>query len=424
MSRRRKWIGRIAAIVAAPPALWVLLVTLGPTDWARARLERRVAEATGRRVAIGKLELGLLGDVRLRDLRIMERAADAPEPCFQVDAMRLDLHLLQLLKGESGATEILADGVQFRVTRDADGDFNLADLLQRSPDQPAPAPGTAAADHTACTGLTIRLANGRMTVLDVPTRTRLEFTEVTGHALWTAAGTTVREITGILNQGEFRFEGTYDRSEPTPRFAAQVAARNVSLGVGMEILTYVVPILPGAEATMGGRLDLDLDLHARGATPQALTGTLGGLGSIRLDPIHLQGSAILDEFCRLARIDPEDRTGTFQSDFAVRDRRVHTQETVLTVNRQPIQFSGWTDFDGHVDYRVQSESITTQLSPVAQDLLSELPVKLDELITIHVRGDVGKLDLAVEGEGLLGTKAEERARLKKFGQRLLDKIRR
>lgn len=422
MTRRRKWIARIAGIALAPPALWVLFVTFAPTDWARVRLEERVRKATGRGTALGSLEIGLLGDVRLRDLRIEEKEPGLV-PCFQIGELRLNIHLGQLLMGESGATEILADGVTMRVTRDGDGNFNLADLLEREPAEDVPQ-GHSSAQSDSCNGLTIRLRRGHLIVIDEPTRTNLEFSGVEGQALWTRTATTIESITGTLNEGDFRFEGRYDRSGPEPRFEGQMSARDVSLGLGMEVLTYVVPILPGADATMGGRLDLDLELRARGKSRKRLTDSLSGLGSLRLDPIQLDGSEILDEFCKLARIAPDDRSGTFQSDFSVRDRRVNTQETTLTVSRQPIQFSGWTDFDGQVDYQIQADSITSQLSSAAQDLLGELPVKLDDLASIHVRGNVGQLKLTIDGQGILGSKSEERAKLKKFGQRLLDKIRR
>src|SRR5690349_17193286 len=64
--------GRVLAVLRAPVLLWTLVVVLMPTGWARARIERRLAKATGRAATVGSLRLGWSGNVHLADLRLAQ----------------------------------------------------------------------------------------------------------------------------------------------------------------------------------------------------------------------------------------------------------------------------------------------------------------------------------------------------------------
>jgi AsmA protein len=90
-----------------------------------------VREKTGRTLEIrGATTLSFWPDVgvRLNALSLSERGS--AETFAAIEAARVTLKLVPLLKGEIVATDLSIAGASVRVTRDAEGRLNIADLLE------------------------------------------------------------------------------------------------------------------------------------------------------------------------------------------------------------------------------------------------------------------------------------------------------
>ena len=103
----------------------------------------------------------------------------------------------------------------------------------------------------------------------------------------------------------------------------------------------------------------------------------------------------------------------------------------LNLAKVPIVLSGWTDFDGKLDYRLKTDSLTEKLPSKATNLLSELEINLNDLTSLKVRGTVDALVVTLDGVPLnenkaggqpAGTKLDDRQRYKEIGRWLRDKI--
>jgi uncharacterized protein involved in outer membrane biogenesis len=423
MKRCRKLIAGLLGTVLLPPGLWLLLVTLGPTEWARVRVESCVARSTGRPTHLGSLRFRALGGVRLQDLRI--EGADSPgEPWLHVEDLRIDIHPLQLLTGRVEPRDIEARGVSARLRRRADGTFDLVDLIACGEETPSDTTQPSG-DESTERSIAFRLSQGGLTVHDEPTNTRLRFEQVSGHGTWRGNRIAVDDFHGLLNNGRFALLARLDRSGREPRFEGQLSCRGVALNTEMELLSYFVPILTGARAGVGGHLDLDLELRGHGATAEGVADSLKGSGSVKLEPIHLDGSQLMSDLGRTFRFATDQRVGSFQSDFSIAERRVSSREMILTLGRYPIRMVGSTDFDGRLDYQVHAGGLASQVSSEARGMLAELPIPLDELLKVHLQGTLDKVTLTVRGHPLGGQAgSEDRVKLERLGRRLLDRIRR
>ena len=87
---------------------------------------------------------------------------------------------LQLICGQAEPTETVVRGLTLRVLRAPDGSLELDDLIQAPADPSAAPSGTGQSCPLSRPDL--RIQEAQVTVIDVPTGTRLEFRDVEGRA--------------------------------------------------------------------------------------------------------------------------------------------------------------------------------------------------------------------------------------------------
>jgi len=131
------------------------------------QLEKRLQ----RQVVVGEVEVGLLRGIRLDGLRIADGAGE--KALLSAERMELSYDYLALLRGELLLGQILIQQPQLRLVRDAQGQWNIDDLLASSTENPAvdkepeTAPGTT--EGAFALQLVVRkfqLEKGSLLVLD------------------------------------------------------------------------------------------------------------------------------------------------------------------------------------------------------------------------------------------------------------------
>jgi AsmA protein len=418
-----------------PPAVWVAVVATVPTDCARQKIAERLSRASGRKVTLGRVRVGVLGGVALSDLAIGAPRSD-DDPWLRVDEATIDVSLLQVVFGRLDPTEVDARGLRLRVLRRRDGSLELADLLRPGAGTHEAPAADAAADPGGAgepAGLKVRVRDATVLVDDEPTGTRLEFTGVEGWGTWQGCLASVTELSGTLNGGSVRLAAQFDRSDGAPRFEGQLRLRDVGLGEGMGALCYLVPVLDGTDEGLDGKLALDLYLRGQGDSRAALRQTVVGRGRVGLDPIELDGSRLLSGLAGVVDLPPQGRAGDVWADVTVKDGRVATDTLRLDLAEVPVVLSGWTDFDGRVSYRLRAESLAEKLPEKAQDLLNGFKpeLKLDDLADVEIHGTVDGLVVTLNGAPVPpargagpGGRTDDHQRLRELARRVRDQLRR
>ena len=423
---RRRLVAIAATILLLPILLWGAILVVTPTGWARARLVRELEAATGRKVAIDEIRLGLLGNFRARGIAVAEPGTPS-DPWLRAEDARLDVHLLGMLTGCCRPTDIAVDGLDLRVHRRADGTLEFADLLAADPDAPSPTPADEAAASKRGV-VTLTLTRAKVALIDDPSATRLDFDSAVGKATWDGTHAVVEGLKGRLNGGTMEFACKYDRNPGAPAFEAETVARGVSLGVGMRALGLLVPVVSDASDSLAGTLDLDLTLKGAGTSLADLTTGLKGHGAIRLEPIDLSASKLLDTIDALKKIPRSSRVGAVSSHFAIEGGRVSSDDLTLRVARLPITLAGWTDFAGRIDYRLKSDVLRDKLAGKMPDearrILGEVREELGDLAQLRITGTIDAPRLSTPSLGRepgrpLGE--AEKARLQNAAGRVLDR---
>jgi AsmA protein len=419
----------LPALLLLPPLLWVLLVAVAPTDWARQRFAAKMSRATGRSVRIATVRVGICGGIYLTGLEI-GAPGGADDPWLKVAQAHINVSPWQLFCGQVEPTETVVRGINLRVLRRGDGTFELDDLI-RGVETPA-----AETESSPCTcplsRLDLRISDAKVTVIDVPTRTRLEFHDLEGRAVSEGRNATIQELRGTLNGGTFEVTAQLDRSSIAPWFEGHLRAQGIALGRGMNALGYLVPVLASRSGNPDGTLDINLYLRGQGATRARLRETILGNGSVSLDPIHLDGSRLLDALAAVVDVPPQRRIGSVKSDFVIKQGRIQSDDLTVSITKVPIVLAGWTDFDGTVNYRIRGESLIERLPGKARDLLADLSIDARDLSTLRIQGAVDAPRVTVGGVALGASPAgggeetpspgDDRQRLRELGRRLRDQI--
>jgi hypothetical protein len=421
--KRRCTLRLLSAIGATPILLWCLVLLIAPTDWARGRLVRKLEEATGGRVSIESIRLGVLGNLRIQGIAVSNSLA-VDDPWLKVTEARLDVSLLQLLCHYCRPKEMVVDGVDLRVHRRADGSLEFADLISARHTEP----GRQSEANGSKPDVKLTIRGSRVIVADEPSETQVELTETEGTATWDGQIARIELLHGRVNGGTFAFAAVYDRSAPVPAFQAEARVHDVALGHGIKAIGMFVPVVSDVADSVDGRVDLTVALRGRGSTFEAIKPGLKGYGAIRIVPVDLTGSKLLDAIDGHRPIPRSGRLGSVESHFAIESGRVATEDLTLTIAHLPLTLSGWTDFDGRIEYVFKPDALrsklSTKLPPEARQLLGEIKDELGELADLRIIGTVNAPKL-VSGEadpaGNGPSRDEQRTRLQQAARKLKQK---
>ena len=410
-SRKRRFRFGIG-FVLVPLALWGLAIGLAPTDWARVRVEAAIGRAAGQPARLGALRFGLLGGVRLIDLRIGEAVPKSEGlgetsrfagAWFAADEVRIDLSPLQLLAGRIEPTGAKASGVELRLRRRLDGSLEFGGLPKPREDSRKHQVGLRD-EVGGASGFAIELADSQIRVVDEPTGTDLALKVVEGWATWRPDVLEIERIVGLARGGTIAMAARVERTGGRPAIEAQFRVRGVELGEDLGALTRIVPALAGADGAVSGRLDLDLLLISRLGSTDIFLDNLAGRGQAEVQEIAVADSPLLKAASESFRLPNRGRIGRLAGEFAVESRRVVSPDLTLSVGSLPISLSGWSDFDGRLDYRLQLDGLAARVERVARRLpveaakpLAELRKAVGRAGLVRLQGRPGRYTLTADG---------------------------
>ena len=394
-----------------PMFLWALIVAVTPTDWARERLARRLTQEIGQPVSLGGVRIGPLGGVTIEDLKVGANSG-AEGPWLRAASTSINLNLPQLLMGQCLPSEVRVDGLTLNYHRQSDGECPIASALFAKRNRFG---GHASVRSTSPRG-TVRLEiqGGTIRFVDDPSATNVELTSIDGVVLWEAQRLVVQDFTGHLNGGTVSLVAQFDRSSHVTGVEGQIRARDVQVNGGWNGLGIIVPILASSGDALEGAMDLSVYARGLGGDAEELNTSLVGTGFIKLDPVRLDGSKLLNELVPPQGID--HRVGAIHSDFKIAGRRVLSENLTIEFGSIPIMLAGSTTFEGLVDYRIKPEGLTNQV----RGHLGDLADLVEDLVDLRITGTLGDLNLTSAGKRI--SRQDGRERLKELSKVLKERL--
>ena len=278
--RRLRWyVWLLIGVIPILPLLWVVVVVVAPTGWAKAKLVAILESKSGRRVGLESVSVRFLGGIRLTNLEIGS-PYDTGDPWLKAAEVRMDIGPLQILQGRIHPSHVDVDGIELRVLRRADGTVELADLIR-----PVPAPDLLNSGRPQPSRhIAVQVHHANVIVLDQPTQTQLHLQDIEGEGYSEGPRAVVDHLRGTLNDGPFRFAAQLDRTASAMSLKTQFRADDVKVNEGMKILRYVVPVLAGAPPpSRAGSMPTSMPRvrASRGKTCASRWPAMGSLRSIR-----------------------------------------------------------------------------------------------------------------------------------------------
>jgi AsmA protein len=408
---------------------WAVVLALVPTECTRLKIADRLSKATGRTVKLGKIRVGFLAGVHLGDLQI-GAPTSGDDPWLSIDEASLDVCLLQLLLGRINPSQIDVNGARLRVLRRTDGSLELADLVQGLPLERSSSGSSDDGQSSAASDFTIRVRNASIQVVDEPTRTRLEVTDVQARGTCKGRLASITELKGSLNDGILQLAAQLDRSGASPTFEGQIRATGVELGEGTSALCYLAPVLTGAPENLEGKLSMDFYVRGRGGSRAELQDSVLGHGTLSLDPVSLDRSEFLAAVRSLVDLPDAGRIGLVRTDLTIKAGKLISDNLTIELSQLPLVLAGSTDFNGRIDYRLRLDRVKERLPEKARDLLAELTSDVQDSAELTLRGTVDAPVVSLNGAVLRGgerdprNRGDDREALREIGRRLRDRIRR
>ncbi len=419
-SRRGRWFW--LALIGTPGLGWVLIVFLIPTGWVKGRLTERLAAETGRSVQIGSVRLGLLGDLKIRDLCLAERSTPT-DPWLRVGEAVINVNPVRVVFGCCQPSVVGIENAEIRVHRRVDGSYEFGELARsRTSGFASVGSATPLADSPA---IQLRVANSTIRLIDEAAQIRLILSNVQAQAAYQPRIVELKSVEGLLNGGTFKMAARLQRDPSVPQFSAEVRVNQARLDRGLNMVGKFVPLIARDEAPINGRLNLRLAVHGQGATSNEIQRTVTGQGSILLDPIDLVGSRLLTELKTLGEWPDENHVGAVSSNFSIDHRRVTTEDLTIRAARLPFVVAGWTDFDGQFEYGTRVDQMIAGLPREARSILGDAKSSLDELAGLRIKGNPDQAQWTYHGRPLsgdLGQSNTEHVRFRESARKIRDRF--
>jgi uncharacterized protein involved in outer membrane biogenesis len=393
----------ILLVVIVLAALAPTLLSTGPgRSLAESYLSSRVG---GRKVTIGRLDVGHLSGVLLEDLTIAERPGFGDEPFVRVASIRFENPPLALLWSNETLKELTITKPEVSIVRRQDGELSIGDLVEkekkkreeeekkREHEPRGPTKRPAFTLPVAVTGAAVLMTDQKL-----GTSVALEGFHLT--ALYDRGRIEITEGEGRLNDGRLTVKGFMDQRERPEPFDLDVSLADCHLEGNLSRLGYLVPILYNPFGKTSTKIDFQATLSGRGTRKADLKANLTGTTRLVLRDLRVEGSETVQQLVSLVRglLKLEHDALTFDSltaESRIADGRITTDPA------RPIQaahgrgftmsMSGHTDFDGSISYRVSLEG----------SRVDEVLSGLNRLVDIKLYGTLKKpkVGLSSSGEG-------------------------
>ena len=429
MKRLRRVFRCVLGALIAGPIVLTLILQIAPTGWARRRIEAELSRLTGCKATLGGFQFGILGEIRLTDLEIVDFDPGSI-PWTHLDRASIHICLADLVRGRFDPYKVEIDGFLVRLERRSDGTCRLSDIIERyysrSPDS---VDESRKAFDRKKRAVAIRLNKARLIVSDQTSDTKFELTDISGRGTWSAYHAELNELTGRLNDGVIRMAARLDSDGPEPTYEFLLRMREVKLNRGLTVLRYFTPILPTAPDRLGshGLVKLRLDLRGQGLSIEDINRSLVGHGMIAIEPITIDDTMALARVVDAVGVDHADRIGSIDGSFVIGRGLIHTDNTTLKIGKVPLTFQGWTSFGGQIDYRLadQTRALFDKIPRELRDLMNDWSIDIKRLTSLRVRGSIERPDVEIDGKSLLvdpTPTTDRRDRLRQIGRRLQDQI--
>ena len=184
---------------------------------------------------------------------------------------------------------------------------------------------------------------------------------------------TTKDFSFVLNDGPCTVLASADLKEEKPPLVFDMKLSDANINQNMDILAYIVPLLAAPEGNLSGKLNMQLKASGNGLDWQDdLSKTLSGKGEIEIKDGYIKGGKVTSKILKAVGGRGEYEFEQITTRFIIEDSKIINDDISVNGKEFDIGLSGWTSFDGRIEYSADAEALGSQLGGDARKILGAL----------------------------------------------------
>jgi hypothetical protein len=184
---------------------------------------------------------------------------------------------------------------------------------------------------------------------------------------------TTKDFSFVLNDGPCTVLASADLKEEKPPLVFDMKLSDANINQNMDILAYIVPLLAAPEGKLSGKLNMQLKASGNGLDWQDdLSKTLSGKGEIEIKDGYIKGGKVTSKILKAVGGRGEYEFEQITTRFIIEDSKIINDDISVNGKEFDIGLSGWTSFDGRIEYSADAEALGSQLGGDARKILGAL----------------------------------------------------
>ena len=135
------------------------------------------------------------------------------------------------------------------------------------------------------------------------------------------------------------------------------------------VLAYAMPVLPASDGQISGMFNLMLNANGKGLSWQdGLSKSLNAVGEINIKDGYIKGDKIISNILKKEKYSFDD----IVTQFKINDEKVFVDNLRVNSKDFNIGLSGWTSFDGQIEYSADADVVGKYIGGDAEKILGML----------------------------------------------------
>ncbi|HJO47607.1 MAG TPA: AsmA-like C-terminal region-containing protein, partial [Candidatus Scalindua sp.] len=204
---------------------------------------------------------------------------------------------------------------------------------------------------------------------------------------------TTKDFAFIINEGPGTVSASANLKEEKPSLVFDMKLSDMLINQNMDILAYIVPVLAAPDGKISGKLSMMLNAKGNGLNWQDdLSKSLNGQGEIDIKDGHIKGGKITSKILKTFGKKGEYEFDNISTRFEISDSKIFNDDISINGKDFNIGLSGWTAFDGRLEYSADAQAMGDLLGGDVKKILGSM--SKDSKLPIVVTGTVSNPKLA------------------------------
>jgi len=205
---------------------------------------------------------------------------------------------------------------------------------------------------------------------------------------------TTKDFAFNLNEGTGTLMASADLKEEKPPVVFDMKLSDVNINQDMDVLAYLVPVLAAPDGKLTGKLNMGFNANGTGLNWQDdLSKSLKGEGNIDIKEGYIKGGKVTSKILKvLGGEGGEYEFDQITTKFVISDSKIYNDDISVNGEEFDIGLSGWTSFDGRLEYSANAEALSKYVGRDARRILQN--ISNDSKLPIVVTGTISNPKLA------------------------------